>query len=992
MKISLILLLLFGAFCSVSQSVDRLIENAERALSTNHWVNAILQFEKLINDKSDELSQLQKANICNNLGDLNLKLLDKEKAEYYLNLAVRFHEEAGIPNKLDYSHSLQNMGLLLLDLTEFDQARSFLKKGLNIVEEIGDELEIVRARSNLARLFEETGYYAMAFDMYQSSHDKLIEIGDELSDDYAEICNHMGRMLIRNGRLGEAEVFINKSTEIYNRLGSDYDVEKAESLESLGMFYEQFGRYAEAEKTLLEALAIKRSIPDEASILIVETLNDLGILYQHLGNLDKAEEMFKEVVKEYREKVGTEHPSYATAINNLATIVISNGNFLEAKNLLLESLEIYETKFGKNHPYAANTLNNLARVERRLGNYELAESYYRRVLKLDEMVYGKMHPDYATTLLNIGILYNTQGRESEAVPYYLEAIDIRLTVLGEDHPSYASGLEKMGTLFFSLGKPSQAELYFRLALEIEIKKIYSVYPIMTENERELFYLTIKEDIERYNYVAFSLLEERPELITHIFDFDIKTKAILFNSANKIKDKVERGDSELMSLHRKWKREKRQLANYAMMGVKELEANQIDLPRSKQKVQNLEKQLALMLDGFEDLITPNNENWQSVQATIDPGEAVVEIIRIREFKYVKREGRNLYGFTDFTTYLAVIFNPETTEGPEFVVLGNDYRTEEAWYARFKNSFLYGIEEEETFSTLWQPIDEKIGKVNHVKVSPDGIFYKMNPNAFRLPDGRFLIEKYFVSYLTSCKDLFRDPVENYRKRTFLFGNPTFARSSETNSLKLAELKGAENEITAVSKLLSDQGWNPKTYIKGRASESSLRSSFNATILHIATHGFFGDEGNIVNSINANTNPLFKSGLFLANASESYNDYLNGHSRIALNDGILTAYEAMNMDLSKTILVVLSACESGLGDIRNGEGVFGLQRAFMVAGARNLITSIAKVDDAATSDLMIAFYENFLGTEKIGQSLRNAQLRLMETYPDPKIWGAFMLIGNG
>ncbi|MCP4459451.1 MAG: CHAT domain-containing protein [Cytophagales bacterium] len=976
----------------MTQSIDQLIERAQESLNANHWVNAELQFNSILENRLDDLSRLQKANIYNNLGDINLKLIDSEKAEYHMNLAIQFHEEAGIPNKMDYSHALQNMGLLLLELTEFDQAKNYIKKGVEIAQEVGDKLEIVNARSKLARLYEESGHYVLAYDIFSENHDSLLELGDELSDDFAEVCSHMGRMLLRNGRPTEAESFIQKSTEIYSKLGSGFDVERAESMESLGMFYEQLGRYSEAERILLEVLAIKRAIPDEADVLILATLNDLGILYRDLGNFEKAEEMFQEVVNKSRETIGVDHPMYATAINNLALTDISNGNFIQAQSLLLESLQIYENKYGKNHPLSAHTLNNLAHVERRLGNYELAETYYKRVLKLDEMIYGKLHPDYATTLLNIGVLKSVQGRGEEAVSYYLESIDIRLTVLGEDHPSYASALEKMGMHFLGINNLSQAELYFRWALEIQIRKVRTVFPILTESERELFYLTIKEDIERYNYIAFSLLEDRPEFVKHIFDFNISTKAILFNSANRIKDKIERGDEELKSLHRDWKREKRLLTNYYAMGTQELEANHIDLSRTEQRVQNIEKQLVFKLEDFKGMLVGDNENWQGVQDQINPNEAVVEIIRIREFKAFKSEKGIVYGFTDFTQYLAIIFTENTIEGPEYVILGDDYKTEDVWYARYRNSFLYGIDQMETFNMLWKPVHDKIGNVKEVKVSPDGIFYKMNPNAFSLPNGEFLIEKYYVSYLTSCKDLFRDDVESYRNRTFLFGNPAFSRLAQNNSLKLAELKGAEYEINSVSKLLEDKGWNPKTYLNDRASESSLRSSFNATILHVATHGFFGDEANFLNSTNRETNPLFRSGLFLANASDTYNSYLDGHAQISDNDGVLTAYEAMNLDLSKTKLVILSACESGLGDIRNGEGVFGLQRAFMVAGARNLIISFAKVDDAATGKLMISFYENLLQTEAIGQSLRDAQLKLKESYPDPKIWGAFMLIGNG
>jgi CHAT domain-containing protein len=306
-------------------------------------------------------------------------------------------------------------------------------------------------------------------------------------------------------------------------------------------------------------------------------------------------------------------------------------------------------------------------------------------------------------------------------------------------------------------------------------------------------------------------------------------------------------------------------------------------------------------------------------------------------------------------------------------------------------LYDIEDKETFKVLWKPIHDKIGDVKRVRVSPDGIFYKMNPNTFRLPSGDFLIDRYFVSYVTSCKDLFREPTNDLRKRAYLFGNPLFIGAEGEQTVGLKSLPGAEAEIKSIGDLLTTDGWNSKTYVRGEANETTVRSAINPTILHIATHGYFGEQGAVIKQLESNTNPLFKSGLYFANVNDTYKAYQNGGSTISFNDGILTAYEAMSLSLENTRLVVLSACESGLGDVKNGEGVYGLQRAFMVAGARNLITSIVKVEDQATKELMVTFYQNLSISDQIGESMRKAQIAIKNKYIKANIWGAFMLIGT-
>ncbi|MEM8895363.1 MAG: CHAT domain-containing protein, partial [Bacteroidota bacterium] len=228
--------------------------------------------------------------------------------------------------------------------------------------------------------------------------------------------------------------------------------------------------------------------------------------------------------------------------------------------------------------------------------------------------------------------------------------------------------------------------------------------------------------------------------------------------------------------------------------------------------------------------------------------------------------------------------------------------------------------------------------------------------------------------------------------LYGNPDFG-SDEGIRLKLVDLPGAEKEVKDLSAMMKREGWDVNAYTRTDATELELKGTdVQPTVLHLATHGFFSDNDPILKKITPGHNPMFKSGLYLKGAINAYANYQRGSIQESDNDGILSSYEAMNLNLTETELVVLSACETSLGDIEAGEGVYGLQRAFMVAGAQNIITSLIKVEDRATQLMMSYFYQNYLADGDAASALYKAQINLRQEFPDPRIWGAFVLTGKG
>ncbi|MFM7488349.1 MAG: CHAT domain-containing protein, partial [Cytophagales bacterium] len=229
--------------------------------------------------------------------------------------------------------------------------------------------------------------------------------------------------------------------------------------------------------------------------------------------------------------------------------------------------------------------------------------------------------------------------------------------------------------------------------------------------------------------------------------------------------------------------------------------------------------------------------------------------------------------------------------------------------------------------------------------------------------------------------------------LFGNPTFYVTA-SNSNAIPSLPGTEKEVNELQDILEQKGWKTFEYLNKSATEERVKEQESPKVFHIATHGFYlsnseGDDAKQMISGEAQLaqNPLLKCGLLLRGAGDVMDKSSYNYN---IESGILTAYEAMSLNLDKTDLVVLSACETGLGDVSNGEGVYGLQRAFLVAGAKVLIMSMFKVDDEATQKLILNFYKKWLTTGNMRQSFVDAKKELRVEYPEPIYWGAFMMIG--
>jgi CHAT domain-containing protein len=400
-------------------------------------------------------------------------------------------------------------------------------------------------------------------------------------------------------------------------------------------------------------------------------------------------------------------------------------------------------------------------------------------------------------------------------------------------------------------------------------------------------------------------------------------------------------------------------------------------------------------------TAGRNTFAELRSKLRKSDLAVEIIRTAVYEDHGKARVN---------YAALLIGKEYT-APKLIPLDSCAFFDTLFISHYKRSIEDTLKDVLSYSRFFKALSPYSRGISNIYFSADGVYQKLNLYTLYDPaSGKYLLETATISQLNSLRDL-TDPkaAPAATAEAALFGFPDYelknAAEKNTASPELAsravfsdipELPGTKKETEAISALLTSYKRHISLYLGAQATEEQVKTLSSPAILHIATHGFFlPDEASEEDKIlgfstqQARQNPLLRSGLLMAGAAAKQSSLLKQ------DDGILTAYEASLLNLQNTDLVTLSACETGLGDLVNGQGVYGLQRAFLTAGARSVVMSLWVVDDDATQQLMTEFYKNYLGNTAAGEgkreALRKAQLAVRKQYPHPYHWGAFVLIGN-
>jgi CHAT domain-containing protein len=429
---------------------------------------------------------------------------------------------------------------------------------------------------------------------------------------------------------------------------------------------------------------------------------------------------------------------------------------------------------------------------------------------------------------------------------------------------------------------------------------------------------------------------------------------------------------------------------------------------KTEADKLEKEISLKVSGLSANGFKTND-WKQIQKLLGPYEAAIEIFQ-SYLIYDKGQGKG----TNYT-YLIIKQSGE----PIAVSIDRDIKWENEVLDLYRNSINNKKDEPDLYRRLWKGVNEKLSGISTIYMSPDGIYNQVNLNTLLNGEtNKYLIEEKSVHILTSLRDLkeLKNSKNSKPENCVLVGNPKFdfdiskLSSGQKNlttavatrgafGFVLSELPGTKEEVEVIKTTLEKNGMHAALFTEINANEHDIKKLKSPDVLHIATHGFFLEDPKEEDLMGYSKmekeyykNPMLRSGIFFSGANKTYAiNTANINSLADFEDGMLTSYEAMNLNLDGTELVVLSACQTGLGKVKNGEGVFGLQRAFKLAGAKAMIMSLWPVSDEATKDLMIAFYGAWTKTGNLYNSFKEAQLEVKKKYPQPYYWGAFVLSGK-
>jgi CHAT domain-containing protein len=528
-----------------------------------------------------------------------------------------------------------------------------------------------------------------------------------------------------------------------------------------------------------------------------------------------------------------------------------------------------------------------------------------------------------------------------------------------------------------------------------IRQIKYIFPNLSEAEQIQFYQRTKEDFERFNAVAFQSSKQHPELLKDVFNNQVILKSILFfTQQHRLALINQRRDSLLIQQHDQLRSKREQLGRFYQLTLKDLATAETSATVLEKEIDQLEKAISLMTsETVSEKMMEREIKWDEIQKSMTSEQALIELIRFRKYDlktFVENNtDRVRFGFADSALYAALITSSETVNAPQLVLLRDGNNMETRFLSYYRNTLTYYVEDKNSYVSYWKPFEQYLTNKKNVYLSGDGVYHRLNLNTLRQPEtGEYLLQRYDIHYLLNPGQFVQEKTATTSaKKAVLIGNPYFDASIENISEfdKFQPLPGSEKEVARINDVLKTQGWTTRLLLQKAATEKSVKEVRSPDLLHIATHGFFSVDKVKLNE-EAKKDFLFYSGLVFAGANKNIAE----EKGLSEDDGILTAFEVMNLDLSSTDLVVLSACETGLGKIENGEGVYGLQRSFLQAGARNIMISLWKVDDTLTQELMVQFYKNVFKGQSVRAALKQAQLDQVKKGHNPFGWGGFVVVG--
>jgi len=941
---------------------------------------------------------------------------------------------------LHYARSLSNFGLVRLEAGDFGRADSLLRQSFEITNSARDATPADRAiaANNLAGLYQQLGRDVESLPLFQEALELERAANGETSSGYAQILNNIGLALANLGRYEEAEPLTERALEIRRRIVTPMSPEIGQSLNNLGLLYESMGRYSEADRPMRESISIYRESLGHFHPTLALSLSNLALLQQRMARGEEAGQLFEEALSIALQSVGEIHPLTRKIVGNFGMLHHDAGHYSEAKKMFEAEVRIAGELEDASTEHLGMALNHLGLAQLRLEEYSAARESLEKALHLLRSDSPESELLIASVLNNQSLVDLETGHYAGAEASLREVCNIRSKALGEGHPDYEMAIYNLATCLIPQRRFAEAAALLERAAAIDDVLLEQVFSISSEEERLALTDMVRQRFELFLCVLSEMFDSDGAARLSAFDLVLRRKCIVLDAAAAQRhaihaDKHPGLRDEFAELSKLASEISRMVMDGP--GSTALTAHQQQVADLRKKAARIEADLSSRIPEMRAIIFRRKGSRNAIAASLPDQSAMLEFVRIDATRLLVGPGWDADRW-NHPRYLCFVLLDGLPEDVQAIDLGDageiDTAIASARKAMIEEGLHMGLPSRLALRSarqaIFDPIEKLLGGRKRLIISPDGDLAILPFETLLAESGQPLVDEYTFSYLTNARDIQRtDDVQlDQRQSMLVLVDPDYDLKSGSRSRR-PESPGSREEST---RNLVGRGMHftpiPGTREEGKrvgallrtipisgakALERVVKAARAPRILHLATHGFFLSQEAEATDVAASAiqqragarveatrnlrdlarveNPLLRSGLALAGA----NTWLAGASLPDdAEDGLLTAEDVSGLNLFGTELVVLSACETGLGQVRAGEGVFGLRRAFALAGARTVVMSLWQVPDKETVELMEIFYERLLAGDPPSRALREAQLAMRARQPMPFFWGAFICQGDG
>jgi CHAT domain-containing protein/Tfp pilus assembly protein PilF len=905
--------------------------------------------------------------------------------------------------------------LRLGEAGKYDPALGLASRALETREKLlgPADADVAASLLGLGTLYLGKGDAARAEPLLRRAAEVTAKASGAESLEHADVLHALARLRAARGDSAQAERLNRQALAIREKAAGPGSLSVASSLLNLAMLHRAANDLPEAERSLQRALSIREGALGAEHVEVSHVLNNLGLLYYGAGDYDGAEPMFRRSLAIREKALGPGHTQVGASLNNLGLLEWKRGDYGKAEGYYRRALGIFEKADGPDSYGVANSLHNLGIVYKESGrDYARAEEHYRRALAILEKLYGENHENTINCLTSLGILRQAVGDYEGAERFYQRALAFFERAFGPYNPGTIRNLRSLARLYAAKGDAPRAVEYQKRVGESE-EKIIRLNLTLGSERQKLAYFTQLQRPDRVISLHVGLAPDdgaaRDTAAALVLQRKGRVLDALAGGLSALRQRFDaRDQSLLVSLDDATSRLTRLILSKPRGASPEEHQSQIkalELEREK-----LEAEIGRRSAGFYEASPP--VTLDSVRAAVPPGAALVEFAVYRPYDWKAAEERTAYGEPRYVAY--VIRDRGEVRWAELGPAAEIDKQVEALRQALRDPLRRDAREvaRAADEKVMRPVRALAGDAGRLLISPDGALNLIPFEALVDERGGYLVERYPLSYLSSGRDLLRTraPRKDGGRPVVVadpaFGDPPVIAGAGRGAVGGARLDysrvffgplpGVGDEVRALRGLLPEA-----EFLTGeRATKAALKRVRGPSILHVATHGFFlqgearragreAERGKDVTRLGRWVvevdNPLLRAGLALAGA--------NGGGHGGGDDGVLTALEMAQLDLRGTKLVVLSACDTGVGEVRSGEGVYGLRRALALAGAESQLMSLWPVSDRSTRDLMVGYYEGLTQNLGRGEALRRVQLRMLrgKTRSHPYYWASFIQTGE-